>query len=280
MEKILIREKLLKFLKEDLGHGDLTTESLVPDVQTANGIIYAKKNGVVSGLDIAREVFMMLDNQTRWVEYKQDGEVVKEGEVLAEVIGKASVILKGERLALNLLQRMSGIATQTADYVSRIKGAHCKVVDTRKTTPGLREFEKYAVKCGGGYNHRFALYDAVMIKDNHIKLAGSIESAVEKARENIPHTIKIEVEVETNEQAQQAVKSGADIIMLDNMSVEEMNQAVKTIAGKAITEASGGITLQTITAVSETGVDFISVGALTHSVKALDISLDINYKKE
>ncbi|WP_353893380.1 carboxylating nicotinate-nucleotide diphosphorylase [Proteinivorax hydrogeniformans] len=280
MERILITEKLRRFLKEDLGHGDLTTNSLVPSDQLATGIIHAKESGVVSGIDVAEEVFAILDTQTKWEAEKQDGEKVKKGDIIARVYGRAGVVLKGERLALNLMQRMSGIATLTSRYVSQIKSDKCKVVDTRKTTPGLREFEKFAVKCGGGSNHRFALYDAVMIKDNHIKLAGSIKSAVKKARANIPHTAKIEVEVESKDQVIQAVESKADIIMLDNMSLMEMEEAVTIVGGKSITEASGGITLETIGDVSSTGVDYISVGALTHSVKALDISLDINFKKE
>jgi nicotinate-nucleotide pyrophosphorylase (carboxylating) len=204
---------------------------------------------------------------------------VEKGQQIAEVEGSVRSILSGERLALNLLQRLSGIATRTNQYVQAIAGTKARVVDTRKTTPGLRLLEKYAVRVGGGHNHRYALYDAVMIKDNHIKGAGGIKQAVDAARATIPHTMKIEVETESLEQVREALEAGADIIMLDNMELERMKEAVALIAGRAVVEASGGVTLETIRSIAETGVDVISVGALTHSVKALDISLDLNQRK-
>lgn len=229
----------------------------------------------MAGNEIAQYVFQYLNPQIKYVECKKDGETLEFGDVIAKIEGDAQTILSGERLALNLLQRLSGIATKTKEFADCIKGYSAKIADTRKTTPGLRLLEKYAVTVGGGRNHRFGLYDAVMIKDNHIKVAGGILEAINKVRQSIPHTVKIEVEVESLEQVELALIGKADIIMLDNMSTELMLQAVEMIKGQALVEASGGVNLLTIENIAKTGVDIISVGAITHSVMALDISLDI-----
>lgn len=270
------------WLEEDIGTGDVTTMTTIPLDQQSKGIIHVKEAGVVAGIPIAELVFRTVDPALLFVAKQQDGAHVEKGTVLAEVSGSTRSILLGERLALNLLQRLSGIATRTRQFVDALEGAPVRLVDTRKTTPGHRMLEKYAVRAGGGYNHRFGLYDAVMIKDNHIKGAGGIRTAVEAARAQIPHTMKIEVEVETFEQLEQALVAGADIILLDNMRPDTMRQAVETIRARAphvISEASGSVTLDTIKQIADTGVDVISVGRLTYSVQALDISLDLNEKK-
>lgn len=237
---------------------------------------------MIAGLPVAREVFREVDESVSFRSLVNDGDKVEKGTVIAEVEGSSRSILTGERLALNLLQRMSGIATRTRQFAERIEGFSARLVDTRKTTPGHRMLEKYAVRVGGGHNHRYGLYDAVLIKDNHIKASGGILAAVNRARAFIPHTMKIEVEVESPEQAEQALRAGADIIMLDNMSLERMKEAVRMIKSQAphiIVEASGSVKLDTIRAVAETGVDVISAGRLTYSVEALDISLDLFAKK-
>ncbi len=274
-----LQRKIEEWLHEDIGFGDITTMSTIPEEEQGTGILYAKEAGIIAGLPIAQLVFETVDPSITFVAKAGEGDRVEIGQQIAEVEGSARSILTGERLALNLLQRLSGIATRTNQYVQAIAGTKARVVDTRKTTPGLRLLEKYAVRVGGGHNHRFALYDAVMIKDNHIKGAGGIKMAVAAAREAIPHTMKIEVETESIEQVREALEAGADIIMLDNMDNERMKEAVQLIAGRAVVEASGGVTLETIRSIAETGVDVISVGALTHSVKALDISLDLNQRK-
>lgn len=274
-----LQRKIEEWLHEDIGFGDITTMSTIPEEEQGTGILYAKEAGIIAGLPIAQLVFETVDPSLSFVAKAGEGDRVEIGQQIAEVEGSARSILTGERLALNLLQRLSGIATRTNQYVQAIAGTKARVVDTRKTTPGLRLLEKYAVRVGGGHNHRFALYDAVMIKDNHIKGAGGIKMAVAAAREAIPHTMKIEVETESIEQVREALEAGADIIMLDNMDNERMKEAVQLIAGRAVVEASGGVTLETIRSIAETGVDVISVGALTHSVKALDISLDLNQRK-
>lgn len=272
---ILALRKLIKdCLREDIGTGDLTTNSIVPSKTAATGYLTAKESGVLAGLPVVEEVFRCLDPVVRFWPRAADGEFVAQGSVLAEVSGNARAILSGERLALNFLQRLSGIATKTAHLV-KLAGQRTCIVDTRKTTPGLRMLEKYAVRVGGGRNHRFGLYDAVLIKDNHIKIAGGITQAVEAARRAVPHTAKIEVEVENLVQLQEALGVKVDIIMLDNMSPDMMREAVALVAGRALVEASGGITEENIQAVAAAGVDFISLGALTHSVKSLDISLDL-----
>ena len=273
--KKMIEHNIKQWLAEDLGSGDITTQKIVPQEAITTAVIHAKQDGILAGNEIAQYVFQYLNPQIKYVECKKDGETLEFGDVIAKIEGDAQTILSGERLALNLLQRLSGIATKTKEFADCIKGYSAKIADTRKTTPGLRLLEKYAVTVGGGRNHRFGLYDAVMIKDNHIKVAGGILEAINKVRQSIPHTVKIEVEVESLEQVELALIGKADIIMLDNMSTELMLQAVEMIKGQALVEASGGVNLLTIENIAKTGVDIISVGAITHSVMALDISLDI-----
>ncbi|MEW9672697.1 carboxylating nicotinate-nucleotide diphosphorylase [Ammoniphilus sp. 3BR4] len=276
-----LKKQIQEWLEEDIGFGDISVQATVPKDEQAKGIIYAKDTGVVAGGEVARLVFEAVDPSLSFRSLMEDGQAIQKGDVLAEVEGRAASILTGERLALNLMQRLSGIATMTQRYVSKARegSADVRVVDTRKTTPGLRMLEKYAVRMGGGHNHRYGLFDAVMIKDNHIKASGGIKQAVEASRRYIPHTMKVEVEVESLSQVEEALEAKADIIMLDNMPIEEMKKAVERIAGKAVVEASGGVSLETIASIAQTGVDVISVGALTHSVKALDISLDLNQRK-
>jgi nicotinate-nucleotide pyrophosphorylase (carboxylating) len=266
-------------LAEDIGTGDITTNSIVPPGSRTKGIIHAKEAGVIAGVPVAEAVFRFLSPNINFQPKVQDGERVQPGTVIAEIEGDAGVILTGERLALNFMQRMSGVATRTAGLVEKVKGYNTKLVDTRKTTPGLRLLEKYAVRIGGGFNHRFGLYDAVLIKDNHIQVAGGISRAVALAKHQISHMTKIEVEVETLAGVTEALEAGADIIMLDNMDQSTMQKAVALVNGRALVEASGGINEETIAAVAAVGVDIISVGALTHSVKALDLSLDIGQIK-
>jgi nicotinate-nucleotide pyrophosphorylase (carboxylating) len=272
-----LNDLIEKSLKEDIGTGDITTNSTIPAHKTITGRFLAKESGILCGVEVVRAVFSFVDPTISVDFIKKDGEKIEKGEVIATISGLARSILTGERLALNLLQHMSGIATRTGEAVEKVKGTGARIADTRKTTPGLRVLEKYAVKCGGGSNHRFNLADGVLIKDNHIEAAGSITAAVQMARNNIPHTLKIEVEVETFEQLQEALDAGADIIMLDNMSNEDMKKAVEIVGGRALTEASGNMGEKDLRAVAETGVDLISIGALTHSVKALDISLKFKF---
>lgn len=264
---------LLAALEEDIGTGDITTESCVPAEAESHGEFIAKEAGVVCGLEVAQRVFALLDGRIVFEALKKDGDHVSAGEVIAVVDGPSRSILTGERVALNFMQRLSGTATATAKAVSEVSGTGTKIVDTRKSTPGMRVLEKYAVRMGGGCNHRFNLADGVLIKDNHITAAGGIAQAVAKARANAPHVMKIEVEAEYLGQVGQALEAGADIIMLDNMDCEVMSRAVRLVDGKAITEASGNMGDKNLRQVAETGVDFISIGALTHSVRALDISL-------
>lgn len=279
----LVRKQIRLWLEEDIGTGDVTTLTTIPLEQVSKGIIHVKEDGIVCGLRIAQEVFAVVDASLRFETKVVEGSSVHKGTILAEVKGNTRSILLGERLSLNLMQRLSGIATKTHEFVVALEGLPTRLVDTRKTTPGHRLLEKYAVRVGGGYNHRFGLYDAVMIKDNHIKGSGGITQAVQAARQNIPHTMKIEVEVENFEQLHEALQAGADIIMLDNMAPVQMKEAVSIIKSKAphiVVEGSGSVTPQTIKAMAETGVDVISVGRLTYSVAALDISLDLNERKE
>ena len=270
-----LRKMIERCLCEDIGASDITTNSLVRADAVSRGYIIARENGVVAGLPLAEMVFQILDPGIEFHALVPDGHKIEPGMVLAEISGSARVILSGERLALNFLQRLSGIATRTARLVELAAGQKAHIVDTRKTTPGLRMIEKYAVRVGGGHNHRFGLFDAVLIKDNHIKMAGGIKVSVEAARRGCPHTARIEVEVEDLAGVNEALAAKADIIMLDNMTPERMREAVDLIAGRTLVEASGGVTEGNIRAVAEAGVDLISAGALTHSVKALDISLDI-----
>lgn len=260
-------------LAEDIHTGDITTLSVLPKPRAMRARLVAKEPMVLAGLAVAERVFARLDPASRFSALFSDGARVESGEIVARIEGDGASLLQGERVALNLLQRMCGIATQTALYVQEIEGTGARVVDTRKTTPGLRVLEKYAVRVGGGTNHRTGLYDGVLIKENHIAAAGGILEAVRLARAYIPHTLKIEVETETLDDVARALESGADIIMLDNMSLPEMREAVAVIGRRALVEASGGVNLKSIRAIAETGVDIISVGALTHSVRACDISM-------
>jgi len=267
---------LRRALDEDIGTGDVTTNCCVEDTAKSKGSFYMKEPGIICGLYVAARVFELLDEAVRVDMLASDGDTVSTGAVVAEISGPSRAILTGERVALNLLQHMSGVATRTAEAVREVSEAKTLIKDTRKTTPGMRALEKYAVKCGGGSNHRFNLADGALIKDNHIRAAGGIESAVRRMRDIARETnvqMLIEVETESLVQVGQALAAGADIIMLDNMSVEMMARAVKQINGRALTEASGNMGERDLKAIAETGVDFISIGALTHSVKALDISL-------
>jgi len=266
-------------LIEDIGTGDITSEAIIPAERQAVARVWTKVDGIIAGLPVLELVYKQVDPTLQVELLVQDGYVATAGTTLARVSGPARSILMGERLALNFLQRLSGIATRTSRLTEPIKFYQSRIVDTRKTTPGLRLLEKYAVRVGGGFNHRFGLYDAVLIKDNHIAVAGGIKEAVAAVRRRVGHTVKIEVEVETLEQLQEALESRADIIMLDNMPVEMMKEAVKLAHGKAILEASGGITEENIVEVAKTGVDYISIGAITHSVTVLDISLDIEIEE-
>ncbi|MDF2721543.1 MAG: nicotinate-nucleotide pyrophosphorylase [Paenibacillus sp.] len=271
-----------EWLNEDIGTGDVTTMTTIPLEQQSKGIIHVKEAGILAGMPVAEQVFRVVDPELAFTPLQQDGAHVEKGTVLAEVSGSTRSILLGERLALNLMQRLSGIATRTRQFVDALEGAPARLVDTRKTTPGHRMLEKYAVRVGGGHNHRFGLYDAVMIKDNHIKGAGGVKQAILSARAQIPHTMKIEVEVERFDQLEEALDAQADIIMLDNMSCPDMKRAVGIIKARSphiVVEASGSVTLETIGDIARTGVDVISVGRLTYSVQALDISLDLNEKK-
>ncbi len=272
-----LNDLIEKALKEDVGTGDITTLSTIDESKTITGRFLAKESGILCGMEVARAVFRYVDPTICLNNTKKDGDTIEKGEVIATVEGNARSILTGERLALNLMQHMSGIATRTGEAVAKVAGTKARIADTRKTTPGLRVLEKYAVKCGGGSNHRFNLADGVLIKDNHIEAAGGITNAVLMARKNIPHTLKIEVEVETFDQLREALEVGADIIMLDNMSYDDMKKAVEIVNGRAITEASGNMGEKDLRQVARTGVDLISIGALTHSVKALDISLKFKF---
>jgi nicotinate-nucleotide pyrophosphorylase (carboxylating) len=276
-------QSIKAWLREDVGSGDVTTQMTIPVGHQSKGIIHAKEDGVICGIPIAELVFEVVDPTLSFTALVEEGQAVTKGTVIIEVEGSTHAILTGERLALNLMQRLSGVASRTASFVQVLDGLPTRLVDTRKTTPGHRMLEKYAVRIGGGFNHRFGLYDAVMIKDNHIKGAGGIRQAVSRARKNIPHTMSIEVETENLEQVEEALAAGADIIMLDNMSNEMMKQAVAKIKAKAPhvkTEASGNVSLETVRGIAETGVEVISVGRLTYSFSSLDISLDLNAKKE
>ena len=270
-----LKDLIEKALAEDIGPGDVTSEATIRKESRSVAVLLAKQDLVLAGLDAAREVFHHLDADIQFTASAKDGERINSGAEFARLTGNTRALLAGERVALNLLQHLSGIATLTARYVERVKGLKAAVLDTRKTLPGLRELEKYAVRMGGGRNHRMGLYDMVLIKDNHIQAAGGITRAVEAARRNVQPPLKIEVETRTYDEVREAVAAKADIIMLDNMSVEMMAGAVKLIAGKALAEASGNVTLEKIRSIAETGVDFISSGSLTHSAPAADISMKI-----
>ena len=260
-------------LKEDINYLDVSSDYLLPEDQRNEAYFVAKADGVLCGLDVALRTFEMLDDSFSAKIYKHDGEKIAAGDVIAEFSGKTVLLLKGERTALNLLQHMSGIATATARAVELVRGTNAQITDTRKTLPGMRALQKYAVVCGGGKNHRFNLSDGAMLKDNHIDAGGGIAKTVETLRGKLGHMVKIEVETRDLDEVREAVQAGADIIMLDNMPNDEMCEAVQIIGGRAKTEASGGITLENLAEVAKTGVDIISLGALTHSVHAFDISM-------
>jgi nicotinate-nucleotide pyrophosphorylase (carboxylating) len=265
---------LKRAIEEDLGHGDITTSLVIPEESESRALYIAKGNFVLAGFPFAREVFKILDPHMVFGIFINDGTKVRKGNVLAEVSGKTHSILAGERVSLNILQRLSGIANLTSQFVDAVKDTKAKIVDTRKTIPSHRFMEKYAVRIGGGVNHRFGLYDGILIKDNHIEAVGSIKEAVARAKAG-HHLTKIEVEVENLKDLEEAIKAGADIVMLDNMSIDDMKKAVATAKGKVKTEASGNIRLKKVREIAETGVDMISVGTMTHSAMAADISLKI-----
>ncbi|MBE6812906.1 MAG: carboxylating nicotinate-nucleotide diphosphorylase [Ruminococcaceae bacterium] len=263
-------------IKEDINYMDVSTVFVIPETQTGTARFIAKADGVVCGLAIAMRVFQLLDDTFTYEVFFKDGDEVKKGDLIATFSGKTACLLQGERTALNLLQHLSGIATATNACVKAVKGTKASIAETRKTLPGLRALQKYAVTCGGGRNHRYNLSDAAMLKDNHIDAGGGIANTVAILRQKLGHTVKIEVETRDMDEVAQAVDAGADIIMLDNMSCEQMKEACLFIDGRAVTEASGNVTLENIRKVAETGVDIISLGALTHSVKAFDISMRID----
>jgi len=280
LNRIIIEPIVRRALVEDIGNGDLTTTAIIPENLSAKAIVHAKENGVLAGMPLVKEVYRIIDENVRVEVLKAEGSEVEKGTTIAEITGKAASILIGERVALNFLQRMSGIATKTRNMAELIKYFDCHLTDTRKTTPGLRVLEKYAVQIGGGRNHRFDLSSSILIKDNHIEVSNGIQNAVAAAKRAVGHTTKIEVEVKDINQVNEALTTGADIIMLDNMDIETMEEAVKLIGDKAIVEASGNITEENIKDVANTGVDFISSGSLTHSYSSLDISIDIAYDKK
>jgi nicotinate-nucleotide pyrophosphorylase (carboxylating) len=270
---------ITRSLDEDIGSGDLTTLSIVPEAAQGMAVIIAREPGIIAGLKVAESVFHAIDPHLYFQQMIKDGVAVGESEPLAEIRGSARSILLAERVALNFLQRMSGVATRTAKFADLVRYYNAKIVDTRKTTPGLRILEKYAVRVGGGRNHRFGLFDAVLIKDNHIAIAGGVKEAIMAARHRIPHTFRVEVECNSISQIDEALELKADIILFNDMSVEIMEEAIGRIGGRVITEASGQITEENIIDIAKTGVDYISVGALTQSSKSLDISLDIEREK-
>ena len=267
-------ESIRRALEEDIGSGDITTSLLIPEEDVSKARFIAKDTFILAGIPFAQEVFHILHPSIEWTSFFTDGDKIVKGDVIAELSGKTRIILTGERVSLNILQRLSGIATLTSAYVERIRGLKARIVDTRKTVPGMRFMEKYAVRKGGGYNHRFGLFDGILIKNNHIKAVGSVSEAVKRAKA-AHHPAKIEVEVESLRDLVQAVEAGADIVMLDNMSVSDMKEAVQIIQGRLLLEASGGINLDNVREIAGTGVDIISVGALTHSAAAVDISLQL-----
>ena len=264
---------ILEALREDISSEDVTTNSVMKEAVTGEVELICKQDGIIAGLDVFKRVFELLDADTKVEFYCKDGDEVKSGKLMGKVIGDIRVLLSGERVALNYLQRMSGIATYTHSVAELLKGSKTKLLDTRKTTPNMRIFEKYAVRVGGGYNHRYNLSDGVLLKDNHIGAAGSVTKAVQMAKEYAPFVRKIEVEVENLDMVREAVEAGADIIMLDNMSTEDMQEAIRIIDGRAKTECSGNVTKENISRLTSLGVDYISSGALTHSAPILDISL-------
>lgn len=275
-----IKPTVNRALEEDIGFGDITTNSIVPPDQTEKAILFVREPGILAGLQVAELVFRTLDPSLRTVPRTKDGEAVAAGQAILEVEGSIQSILTAERVALNFIQRLSGIATRTARFVELVRYYNAKIVDTRKTTPGMRTLEKYAITVGGGRNHRFGLFDAVVIKENHIRIAGGIKQAIMKARHQIPHTTKVEVEVNSMEQIEEALEVKADIILLGKMSPETIREAVDLVAGRAITEVSGDVTEDTIVDFAKTGVDYITVGALTSAARWLDISLELQTENQ
>lgn len=271
--KAQIDSLLLAALREDISNEDVSTNAVIREETPGEVELLAKQDGVIAGLEVFARVFTLLDERTEVTFLCKDGDAVRSGQLLGRVRGDIRVLLSGERVALNLLQRMSGIATCAREMAAALQGTNTRLLDTRKTTPGLRILEKYAVRVGGGYNHRFNLSDGILLKDNHIAAAGGVREAVRLAREYAPFLQKVEVEVETLEMVDEAVAAGADVIMLDNMSVEDMREAVRRIAGRAQTECSGNVTREKLQALADIGVDYISSGALTHSAPILDISM-------
>jgi nicotinate-nucleotide pyrophosphorylase (carboxylating) len=273
-ERLLVEPLVRSALAEDIGTGDATTLATVPDNLTASAVFLAKADGVVCGLDIAALAMELVDPMVRFERLVEDGARVVSGTIVATVEGNARSLLTAERVALNFLQRLSGVATLTRHFVDAVAGTSARIVDTRKTTPGLRVLEKYAVRCGGGSNHRFGLSDGILIKDNHLAAGGGVAACVRAARQQAPHSLRVEVECKTLDQVREAVDCGADILLLDNMGLDQLREAVTMIGGRSVAEASGGVSLKTVAAIASTGVDIISVGALTHSAPALDIALD------
>ncbi len=278
MDKNLLHSMIREFLREDVGRGDLTSESIFSDHEIGSARLVARDSFIVAGVEsVAAEVFKVQNSSVITVDAVPDGTMARPKMSLLTVSGPVIDLLKAERVALNLLQRLSGIATMTAQFVEKVKVYAVRITDTRKTTPGLRVLEKYAVRVGGGSNHRFNLADGVLIKDNHIAACGSIREAVDKVRAKIPHTIRVEVETDSIEQVEECLTCGVDIIMLDNMSPEMMSKAVQLINGRSLVEASGGVTLETVEAIAMSGVDIISIGALTHSAASCDIGMDWSF---
>jgi nicotinate-nucleotide pyrophosphorylase (carboxylating) len=276
LNPLLITEAVRAALIEDLGRaGDITTLATIPAAKQARLVIAARQNGVIAGLPFAREAFLQFDPSVRFEALLADGDRLAPGAIVARVEGEARSILSAERVALNFMGRLSGIASLAAAYVAKVAGTKAVIVDTRKTTPGLRAFEKYAVRCGGAQNHRFGLDDTMLIKDNHVAVAGGIRPALQAAKRAAGNFVKVEIEVDTLAQLGEVISEGADIVMLDNMSIADLTKGVAMVAGRMKVEASGGIDLDTVAAVAATGVDMISVGALTHSVGVLDLGLDI-----
>ncbi len=273
----VVDKAVAEALAEDLGlGGDITTQATVPAGTRASGVIAARKAGTIAGMQLAQAAFKTLDPFTQFETVIGDGDRVEAGGVIARVSGEARVLLTAERTALNVLGRHSGIATLTARYVAAVSGTKARIIDTRKTTPGLRALEKFAVRCGGGVNHRFGLFDAILIKDNHIVASGGVGAALERARAHAGHMVKVEIEVTNLDEIDEALQLDPDALLLDNMDVSALQAAVREVAGRVVTEASGGVNLDTVRAIAETGVDLISVGALTHSAPVLDIGLDFD----
>ncbi len=270
-----IKKVILEALKEDIGAGDITTRAIVKKNLRGHAEAIAKEEFIVAGIDVFKKTFLLIDKDLKFRAFAKDGKTVRKGEILARLEGSLASILQAERVALNLFQRMCGIATQTNKYVKAVKGTKAKILDTRKTVPGLRLLDKMAVKTGGGFNHRMGLYDAVLIKDNHIAAAGSITKAVKDQKKALNKKIKIEVETKNLDEVKEALESGADIIMLDNMGIAEMKMAVKIVGKRALLEASGNVNLKRVAKIAGVGVDLISVGEITHSARAADISLKI-----